>query len=162
MTDNERPGLYRQEAVDAYTRLDGRDAAPDFDPGAAMPRRRSIVAGVLCMAALVASGLAYRVDRGPGAMVVYTDEESIVLAFTEPPPDLVGERVVMTLPDGGEIEGTGVQSEQATAGGGITATTVMVELDSPGSADSSYGETVLVNAEAVPLLLDLFDDEEGA
>lgn len=162
MTGLGEPGFYRQEALDNYTRLDRRDTPPDFDPGTAMPRRRAVVAAFLCLAALAAGGLAYRVDRGPGGMVVYSDEETVVLAFTVQPPDLVGERVTLTLSDGDVIDGTAVESEQVTGGGGITGTMIRFELASHGAADGLYGETVLVNAEAVPLLLDLFDREEGA
>ncbi|GAB3645344.1 hypothetical protein [Glycomyces tarimensis] len=158
MTEPERPsGIYRQEALDNYARMDRHDTAPSFNPAAMLPRWWAVAAGMISLVLLGVGGLWHQVDQGPRGMVVDVADDSVIVAFSDTPPNLVGEAVVLALGDGTELEGTASDSEQVT-GNGATGTMLLVDLETFGAATGYEGETVTVNSGSASLLTDIFSD----
>lgn len=161
MAATDRPGVaFRREALDNYARLDREDAVPSFDVGRLRPRWRSFLAGAACLAVLAVAGLLYQVDQGPKGVLVGVENDVVVVGFSDTPPDLVGESLVLTLPDGAEIEGTAMESQQVS-GNGTTGTMLLVELASLGAATGYDGEPVTVNTGRTGLLIAVFGDRGG-
>lgn len=153
--------LYRDEALAEYSRVASGDAAPAFDPGRMRPRWRWLAAGTACLAVLAAAGLLYQVPQGPRGLLVEAADGRAVVGMTAVRGDLVGDHIVLVMADGTEIGGTAADFEQVS-GNGVTATMMLVELDEPGAADGYAGESLTVDPERVPLLIELFnDDREG-
>ncbi|SDE49149.1 hypothetical protein [Glycomyces harbinensis] len=161
MAATDRPGVvFRQEALDNYARLDREDSAPPFDVARLRPRWWSFLAGAACLAVLALAGLLYQVEQGPKGVLVGIEDDNVVVGLSDTPPDLVGESIVLTLPDGAEIEGTATDSQQVT-GNGATGTMLLVELASPGAATGYDGESVTVNTGRTGLLIAVFGDRGG-
>lgn len=156
MEEREVTGLYRREAVDHHSRLDRRDTMPSFDPGSLMPRWRSVLIGAVLLVLLGVAGLAYTVPQGPRGMIADVADGSVIVAFADPPSLTSGDAVVLAFGDGTEVEGVAAETETAS-GSGITATMLLVELDSFGSATGRENQNVTVNPTRTGLLYDIFD-----
>ena len=149
-------GLYRREALDHYARRDRRETA-SFDPVALLPRWRSVVTGAVLLAVLGFSGLAYAVPQGAVGIIADVSPDSVVIGFAEASPDLsAGESIVLAFPDGARIDGF-VSETEVVSGGGITATMILVDLETFGSALGRENQNVTINPSRVPLLYDIFE-----
>lgn len=149
-------GLYRREALDYYARRDRQETA-SFNPVTLLPRWRSVVAGAVLIAVLGFSGLCYAVHQGAVGIIADVGQDSVVVGFANASPDLsAGEPVVLAFPDGARIDGFVAETE-VVSGGGITATMILVDLETFGSAVGRENQNVTVNPSRVPLLYDIIE-----
>lgn len=161
MSETDAPAsLFRREALDNHARADRDDHRSSFDPASMLPRWWPLLAGVLCLALLVLSGLWYQVQQGPRGLLADVQDDSVIVGLTEAPPGLEGDAVVLVLPDGDRIAGTAVESQQVS-GNGITGTMLLVELDVLGAAGGREGEQVTIDSGRTGLLFDIFTDRGG-